>query len=254
MNRWLKILTICLFAILAGSACGPGREQLIRQEKAERELGKQFMLSGDYTSALKHLLEAEKLYADDHILQNYIGQVYFLKEAYEQAIEHFKKAIAIKPDYAVAINNLGTVYLRLQDWDTAIEVFNQLTGDLLYATPHYPQYNLGRAYYGKKQYAMAEQHFKRAVEMEPNFSQALWGLGQVYLATGRVNQAVAALTAAIQISPEFAQAHFDLGRAYLMMRNYRRAKEAYATAAALNPDSKIGREAKRMLDHLQYVR
>ena len=78
MKRWLKMLVICSLAALAAASCGPGKEQLIRQEKAERELGKQYMLAGDFTSALRHLLEAEKLYSDDHILQNYIAQTYFL--------------------------------------------------------------------------------------------------------------------------------------------------------------------------------
>ncbi len=253
MKRWLRIMTICSLAILAASSCGPSKEQLIRQEKAEREVGKQFMLSGDFTMALQHLLEAEKLYADDHILQNYIGQAYFLKNSYALSVKHFKKALALKPDYAVARNNLGAVYLTMKEWDKAIEVFNELSGDLLYATPHYPQYNLGRAYYGKKQYTIAEQYFKNASKMQPNFSQALWGLGLTYLATGRINEAVAALGGAIQISPDFAQAHYDLGRAYLQMRNYRKAKEAFGRAAVLSPDTDIGREAKRVLEHLKYV-
>ena len=254
MKYWSKILTVCSLAILAAASCGPSKEQLIRQSKAERELGKQYMLSGDYTLALKHLLDAERIYANDHILQNYIGQAYFLKESYEPAIVHYKKALSIKPDYAVAKNNLGAVYLRQKKWDEAISVFNELTGDLLYATPHYPHYNLARAYYGKKQYQIAEQHFNKALKMEPNFSQAMWGLGLTYLATGRNSEAVAALEGAVQISPDFARAQFDLGRAYLKIRNYRKAKAAFGKVAVLSPDSDMGREAKRALEKLKNVR
>jgi tetratricopeptide (TPR) repeat protein len=254
MRRWLKILTVFALALLAVSSCGPSKEQLIRQEKAERELGATYMLSGDYTKALQHLLEAEKLYADDHILQNYLGQAYFFKKSYALSIQHFEKALDLKPDYAVARNNLGAVYLSMEEWDKAIEIFNELTENLLYATPHYPQYNLGRAYYGKKQYRLAEEHFKRALNMEPSYSQAMWGLGLTYLATGRYDEAVAALSSAVEISPDFAQAQYDLGRAYLQLRNYRRAKDAFSKAAVLRPDSDIGREAKRMLEHLKHVR
>ena len=210
--------------------------------------------AGSYTLALKHLLEAEKLYPDDHILQNYIGQTYFLKKSYALSIQHFEKAIALNPEYAVARNNLGAVYLTMEEWDKAIAVFDDLSGDLLYATPHYPQYNLGRAYYGKKQYQVAEQYFKRALKMQPNFSQALWGLGQTYIATGRPNEAVAALTGAVDISPDFAEAYFDLGRAYLMLRNYRKAKQAYGKVVVLRPGSEIAQEARRVLEHLKYVR
>ena len=254
MTRWLKMLTACLLITAALSSCGPSKEQLVRQGRAERELGKQYMLSGDFTNALKHLLEAQRLHPDDHILQNYIGQVYFLKKSYDSAIIHYKKALAIKPDYAVAKNNLGAVYLRQKDWDRAIAVFNELTSDLLYATPHFPHYNLGRAYYGKGQYEIAEQYFNKALKMEPNFSQALWGLGLTYLATGRNSEAVSALSGAVQLSPDFAQAHFDLGRAYLKVRNYRKAKDAFGKAAVLSPETDIGTESKRVLQHLQHVR
>jgi tetratricopeptide (TPR) repeat protein len=254
MKRWLKILAVFALAALAISSCGPSKEQLKRQEEAERELGKQYYVAGDYTSALRHLLEAEKFYADDHILQNYLGQTYLRKGSYELSIKHFEKALALKPDYAVARNNLGAVYVKMKEWDKAIEVLNELTGDLLYATPHYPQFNLGRAYYGKKQYRLAEEHFKRALEMEPEYSQALLWLGLTYLATGRNDEAVAALSSAVEISPNFAQAQYDLGRAYLKLRNYRKAKEAFGKAAVLSPDSDIGRNAKRMLEHLKHVR
>ena len=254
MKCWLKILTAWALVILVVFACGPSKEQLIRQSRAERELGKQYMLSGDFTNALQHLLEAEKLNPDDPILQNYIGQVYFLKKSYGKSIEHFEKALKLKPDYAVARNNLGAVYLEMKQWDKAIEVFNELSGDLLYATPHFPQYNLGRAYYGKKQYSVAEQYFKKALKIQPNYDQALWGLGLTYLATGRNSEAAAALAAAVEIRPDFAQAHFDLGRAYLKMRDYRKAKEAFGQVVVLSPDTGIGRESKRVLERLRYVR
>jgi tetratricopeptide (TPR) repeat protein len=248
------MLTACSLVILVVCSCGPSKEQLVRQGRAERELGKSYMLSGDFTNALKHMLEAERLNPDDHILQNYIGQVYFLKKSYEKSIEHFEKALNLKPDYAVARNNLGAVYLTMEQWDKAIEIFNQISGDLLYATPHFPQYNLGRAYYGKKQYAVAEQYFKKALKIQPEYSQALWGLGLTYLAVGRNSEAVAALSGAVQLSPDFAQGHFDLGRAYLKIRDYRKAKDSFGKAAVLSPDTDIGIESKRVLEHLQYVR
>ena len=104
------------------------------------------------------------------------------------------------------------------------------------------------------QYAVAEQYFKKALKLQPNYGQALWGLGLTYLATGRNSEAVAALSGAVELSPDFAQAHFDLGRAYLKTRNYRRAKDAFGKAAVLSPDTDIGIESKRVLQHLQYVK
>jgi len=234
-------------------ACGANKAELRREEVALRDLGKQYYVAGDHTTALRYLLEAEEAYADDHILQNYLGQVYLAKKKPEEAIRHFQKAIELKSDYAVAKNNLGVVYLTQEKWDPAIEVFEDLTGDLLYATPHYPLSNLGYAYYQKKQFAQSEQYYKKALELESNYPPALRGLGRTYLAMGRDSEAVAALTAAIEQYPQFAGAYYDLGRAYLKRKEFRKAKAAFQKVEALEPDSDLGRSAAATLRQLRYV-
>lgn len=234
-------------------SCGANKAELRQREVALRDLGKQYYVAGDHTTALRYLLEAEENYPDDHILQNYLGQVYLAKNKPEEAIVHFKRAIVLKPDYAVAKNNLGVVYLTQNDWDKAIAVFDELTGDLLYATPHYPLSNLGYAYYQKKQYAQSEQYYKKALELEPNYPPALRGLGRTYIAMGRDSEAVAALSAAIEQYPEFAGAYYDLGRAYLKRKEYRKAKAAFQKVVNLESDSELGRSARTALQQLRYV-
>ncbi len=113
---------------------------------------------------------------EDPFLQNDLGLVYMAKNSLENAENHFKKAIDIKPDYAPAKNtNLGVVYLAQEKW--AIAVFKELTGDLLYATPHYPLTNLGWAYYNKQQYEI-EKYYREAIGYDANYSPALRGLGR----------------------------------------------------------------------------
>lgn len=255
MKKTVLFSVLCaLFASLVLLACGANKAELRQREVALRDLGKQYYVAGDHTTALRYLLEAEENYPEDHILQNYLGQVYLAKDKPAAAIEHFKRAIALKSDYAVAKNNLGVVYLTQEDWDKAIGVFEDLTGDLLYATPHYPLSNLGYAYYQKNQYARSEQFYKKALEVEPNYPPALRGLGRTYLAMGRNSEALAALSAAIEQYPEFAGAYYDLGRAYLERKEYRKAKAAFQKVVTLEPDSELALSAKKTLQQLRYVR
>jgi len=72
------------------------------------------------------------------------------KEKIDLAVAHFEKAVRLKPDYSLAKNNLGSAYLVRKEWDKAIIVLEEVTGDMLYATPHFPLANLGWAYYNKK--------------------------------------------------------------------------------------------------------
>ncbi len=247
-NRILWVTCVLLLI-----ACAADRTDLRKREVAYRDLGKQYYLAGDFTSALKYLLEAEKMNSDDHILQNYLGQVYLAKGKPELAITHFKKALQLKPDYAVAKNNLGVAYLNEQEYDEAIAMFKEVSGDLLYATPHYPLTNIGYAYYMKKEYKEAEIYYQKALELESSFPPALRGLGRTYLAMGRGAAAIAALTTAIDSDPTSAEAYYALGESYLLVMNHAKAKAAFQKTVQLKPDSPEAKAAKNALMKLQNI-
>ena len=78
-KRWM---TFAVYAILLAVVfgCGPSKTELKRQAVAQRDLGSQYFLAGNYSAALKHLLQAEEYYADDPFLQNYLGLTYLAKD------------------------------------------------------------------------------------------------------------------------------------------------------------------------------
>ncbi|MBW2568080.1 MAG: tetratricopeptide repeat protein [Deltaproteobacteria bacterium] len=197
-NRFIYVV---LVSILFLASCVANLEVRKNQEEALRNLGEAYMRQGDYTAALRKLLEAKKLYSKDPHLQNNLGLVYMAKGKPGIAINHFKKAVEIKPDYTSAKNNLGTAYLAQKKWNAAISCFKEITGDLLYATPYYPLSNLGWAYYNKKEYGLAEKYYKDALKIEPRFAIALSGLSKTYIATGRIPEAVTFLEKVIELAP-----------------------------------------------------
>ena len=245
--RWFVLLMIIFL-----SACGgPNKADLRKREVAMRDLGYEYFRAGQHTKALQKLLEAEKLYPKDHILQNYLGQVYLAKREPELAITHFKKAIDIKPEYAVAKNNLGVAYLSEKRWDDAIAVFKELDGSLLYATPHYPLTNLGYAYYRKEEYQNAEKYYLKALDLDPTHPPALKGLGRTYVELGKGSKAVAALTKAARHYPQDAATYYELGRAYMMIGAYPNAKQAFRRVIELDPDSSLADDARLALKHIR---
>ena len=216
-----------------------------------RNLGEAYMVQGNYTLALKELLKAEKLYAEDPYLQNDLGLTYMAKVKLDLAIDHFKKAVKIKPDYAPAKNNLGTAYLAKEDWDTAIKYFKDIVDDLLYATPHYPLANLGWAYYNKKEYMLAEKFYLQALEIEPRFIIALRGLGRTYINMGKIPEAIKTLEKAVKNTPRFAELYFDLGRAYTLSGNDIKARTAFQKVMELTPDSDLALKAKKEMQKIK---
>jgi tetratricopeptide (TPR) repeat protein len=218
---------------------------LIRQSETTRDLGEAYLRQGDYTSALRKLLEAESMNPKDPFLQHDLGLAYMAKGSLENAENHFKKAIAIKPDYAPAKNSLGAVYLTQKKWDTAISVFKELTGDLLYATPHYPLTNLGWAYYNKQQYEVSEKYYREAIAYQANYPPALRGLGRTCAAMGRIEEAIEFYEKAIARSPRFFEAYFDLGGAYGRSGDYEKALAAYEKVRELAPEHPLAKEAEK---------
>ena len=243
--------TASMFLVFFLVSCAPNLELIKNQEEALRNFGEAYIREGDYTKALRKLLEAEKLYSKDPLLQNDLGLVYMAKEKPDMAIDHFKKAVEIKPDYTPAKNNLGTAYLAEKRWDDAIACFEEITGDLLYATPHYPLSNLGWAYYNKKEYNLAEKYYQDALKIEPRFAIALSGLGKIYIATGRISEAIAALEKAVKNSPNSAELYLDLADAYRLSREYKKALNAYKKVIELAPDSPFAVDAQKEMARIR---
>jgi len=249
MNRlFWAAAALTLFFVLS---CAGNLELRKRQEETTRDLGEVHMGRGDYISALREFLKAEKIYPDDPYLQNDLGLLYKKKERFDLSITHFKRALALKPDYADAKNNLGTVYMAQEDWDTAIVVFKEITGDLLYATPQNPLFNLGLAYYHKNAYEPAEKYFNDCLKYyqdgfrkDITYIKTLYHLGRIYLSSERIPQAVSVLEKAIQDAPRAAELYLYLGNAHTLSRDYQKGLNAYNKVIELAPDTPLAREAK----------
>jgi Tfp pilus assembly protein PilF len=232
-------------------ACAQNKQLKMEQAEATRKLGEAYLKQGNYTAALSELRKAEKLYPQDYILQNDLGIAYRLKGRTDQAIIHFNKARKLKPDYAPAINNLGTAYFDNKEWDKAIACFKLVSEELLYATPHYAYYNLGRSYYHKKEYTLSEKYYLKALDAEPRFVEPLIELGITYMAMGRVSEAVAALSSAVTQSAENARAHFYLAKAYHASGENKKALESYTQVIKLEPDTPLSEEATKNIKKLK---
>jgi type IV pilus biogenesis/stability protein PilW len=256
MTKNPLVCIVFAMLIVGTVSCKPDMNVKKQKQQAEamRNVGEAYMAEGNFSAALREFLRAEKLYPEDPFLHNDLGLAYMAKKKVTLAIKHFKKALAINPEYAPALNNLGTAYLAQKQWDDAISCFTELTKNLIYATPHYPLSNLGRAYYAKKEYGLAENYYKEALELRPEFMQALLGLSQTYVKTGRISEAVETLEKTSARYPGIQQIHFDLAHAYVLSRNYEKALKAYEKVIQLASESPLAREAKKETKRIKAMR
>ena len=99
--------------------------------------------------------------------------------------------MAIDPTYPIIYNNMGTLQLSLHR--------EQPDPSLL-----------------KK----AVKHFEKALELNPDYAGAYYGLGQAHYGSGDFDSSIAAMKKAVGLDPELADALFYWGMALYRVRRF----------------------------------
>lgn len=72
----------------------------------------------------------------------------------------------------------------------------------IYAQDYQTYYKNGYIYFTQENYEKAEQNYKKAIELNPNFENAHYWLGRVYQQSGAYNKAIEQWKEVLRINPE----------------------------------------------------
>jgi protein O-mannosyl-transferase len=99
-----------------------------------------------------------------------------------------------------------------------------------------PHYNLGisSAHDGHLDEAIA--HFRKAVEVKPDYTEAYVNLGVALAGLGKFDEAITYYRKALQIKPDYYQVYYDVGLALAGLEKFDEAIAAYRKALEINPD------------------
>ena len=173
-------LTLSLLVLLMLSACAsqqPGETDAVSDKRKAAEsntsLGLEYMNRGQYEVALgtlKKALRADPNYAPAHtvtaVLYERLG---------EDALagKHYEKAYESDPVNGDVNNNYG-VYLCKKGKNTAaIEHFRRALDDPFYSSPSVALTNAGSCAMNSGDPVLADEYLRRALEVDPNFPDAL---------------------------------------------------------------------------------
>jgi Tfp pilus assembly protein PilF len=93
--------------------------------------------------------------------------------------------------------------------------------------------------------AQAQEHLKRALELDPGFLQAHLALGKVYLRTNRFQDAAGELESVVRADPRVAEAYYQLSRVYTRLQRRKDAQEAATRFEQLSNEQKQQSENER---------
>ena len=97
-------------------------------------------------------------------------------------------------------------------------------------------HNLGNSLQESGRFDEAVAAYKKAIELNPNFSWSYHSLGDVLLKLEKWEEAVAAYKKAVELNPYFSWSYHNLGDALLKLRQWEEAAVAYRCEIALKSD------------------
>ena len=148
-------------------------------------LGLALRRRADYEGAIKQFVKADALWAkagsqDRKLALTSWGEALRMLGQWPQAEDKFRQAIEIDPEFAVARDGLGLVLQAKANYDAATEQFAK--ADALWAKAGSQDRKNVLANWGETlrllaRFADAEEKFRQALSIEPDFAVAVNGLG-----------------------------------------------------------------------------
>lgn len=152
----------------------------------------------------------------------------------EQARDRFLHLLSMQPNYLEAHIHLGIVYHELGKLEEAAEAFKLALQEAKYPDVYY---NLSAVYKEMGIIDEADSLVKSAIELDPNYGDALNLLGEIALAMGRVEEARKNFYQVLNIEPDHLEAHNNLGVIYYRESRLEEALKEFFKAASIDPNN-----------------
>jgi serine/threonine-protein kinase len=157
------------------------------------------------------------------------GRFYWNKrtaESYQKAIDYFRQAIEKDPNYALAYTGLADCYSFLSSQGIRLpqDVFplaKDAATKALQIDPALSEAHTSLAYvklYYDWEWAEAEQEYRKAIELNPNYATPHHGYAYLLISSGRTEEAIAEIKKAEAIDPLSVLFQTDHGEYFYFVR------------------------------------
>jgi len=179
----------------------------------------------------EQIVKIEPNNVDDRLL---LGRLYHLNNDLQKAEAELKTAVQLDPDSEEAVTTLSLLYSDEGDTTRALQVLSSVpdTGRSakLYAA-------LGATYEQRKDYKLAIDAYKHAIQLDRDNLDAIRGLAENLLNDGQIDAALDQYKVIADANPEDAQTYLRISEIYRRQGKYDEALESLKKAAAMVPDA-----------------
>jgi tetratricopeptide (TPR) repeat protein len=205
-----------------------------------RNLGEMYLERRDEQQAISEFQKAvamNPVYWRNHAG---LGKAYLEIGEPAKSLAEFQRVVELAPDNPIGYRDVGLIYLREGKWSESIPQFQKAVA----LAPDAVTYsNIGTAYFFMRDYGHAVRMYEKAVQLNPNQDEVLWGnLGDGYRWLGQVEEAQAAYKKTIALAKIGSNAQVpetlaDIGLVYAKMGDQSRALEYIRVARTKAPSN-----------------
>jgi protein O-mannosyl-transferase len=124
--------------------------------------------------------------------------------------------------------------IRNRDWRSQDSLW--ISAAKASPSSHQNHNNLGDMYGRHGDLDRAENEFKKAIELQPNYADAYHNLANIYLQKGEIEKAIENYHKAVEINPGLWQSYSNLSGIYFQQENYLEAEKQINLAIKANPN------------------
>ena len=139
------------------------------------------------------------------------------------------------PDKVVALMHEGNVLISVGRPDAALARYNEALEFAEDGEDSEVFFNMGIAYKAKGELAKAAAEYERALELTPQYAEALNNLGNIRKDQKKYDEAIAHLESSIKVFPGNPKTHNNLGTVYAVKGDVKKAAVYFAKAVHLQP-------------------
>ena len=187
---------------------------------------------------VRRALEQYKLIADkdpkdlDSLVM--VGRLNRVLENSVDAEAAFKKVLAADPDNEDAVSGLASVYSDRGDARGAAQLLEKLTAKKPSAKAYV---TLANSYESMREFALAAEAYKKALELDPTHSELNQALAQDQALAGKFDDAIATYQAMADADPRQVQPYLGMSQIYREKKNFAKSREMLNKAKSIEPDN-----------------
>ncbi|MGE0113357.1 MAG: type IV pilus biogenesis/stability protein PilW [Steroidobacteraceae bacterium] len=237
-GKWLVLSLLSgLIAACVSSGTGLGNKDMESAAAYNLQLGIDYFRQGNLSEAKEKL--DRSLEQNPRNTQAYVasGMLYDRLGEPRKADRYFAKAVSMEPENAEVINSYAVFLCRKGDYAKGEQMALQAAANPLYKTPEAAYLNAGNCALDAGRNVNAEEHFRRALSLRPNFAAALLQMAELEFNAGNYLPSRGFLERFQQVSKPTAaslwllvRVEYALGNSGLSADYARRLKEDFPTS------------------------